>query len=97
MREKTIRLVNSSFVIRNSSLSEALHSSDNFLFKRVKGIKTDKKQEIFQIFSKIFKTCKMACRSDLESFGNLKEKKFKKKRKKFQKSVDKTKIVCYYN
>ena len=69
----------------NSSLSEALNSSDNFLFKRIKGIKSDKKREFFQIFSKNFKTCKMACRSDLESFWSLKEKKIQKKEKKVSK------------
>ena len=69
----------------NSSLSEALHSNDNFSFKRVKGIKSDKKQEFFQFFSKFFKTCKMACRSDLESFWSLKEKKIQKKEKKVSK------------
>ena len=56
-----------------------------FHLKKIKGIKTDKKQEFFQFFSKIFKTCKMACRSDLESFWSLKEKKIQKKEKKVSK------------
>ena len=93
MREKTNRLIISTLNSQlstlhsndNSSLSEALNSSDNFLFKRVKGIKSDKKQEFFQFFSKFFKTCKMACRSDLESFWSLKEKKIQKKEKKVSK------------